>query len=208
MSTKTAHEELRAVADSVRMSMGSGPADAITRAIAEYEAVKERASDAEHESEMWEQHMQEFTDNESDEAPWITIQNEFKELQSKLTAYEKQWTEMHETICKFQEENSALSKTVTALALAIDPSSTHGPETEKIAGYAETTRRLALELATASFSNPHYTTNKAREIRKHLDFEHPVNGGIQDDELSGTDSGKLDASERRVADLCNKLSNS
>lgn len=71
------------------------------------------------------------------------------------------------------------SKTITQLCEAIDPEFKHGPETEKLASYAVQTRKLALDIAISGFGNLNYTTNKAREIRAHLDFVQTVNGGIQ-----------------------------
>lgn len=73
----------------------------------------------------------------------------------------------------------ALSKSVTALALAIDPTATHGPETGKIVAYANTTRRLAEELASGVFvGNRTFQVNKARELLDHLGIKQRVNGGI------------------------------
>ena len=72
-----------------------------------------------------------------------------------------------------------LSNTVTALCEAIDPNFNHGPETEKIAHHARTTRRLAEELAHGVFvGNRTFQTNKAREVLNHLEVQQPLNGGI------------------------------
>ncbi|MHB8520695.1 MAG: hypothetical protein ACYDH9_08045 [Limisphaerales bacterium] len=76
-------------------------------------------------------------------------------------------------------ELDALSRTVTTLCQAIDPESSHGPETEKIADYATTTRKLAAELMHAVCGqNRTYQLNKAREVREHLGIRERANGGI------------------------------
>lgn len=65
-----------------------------------------------------------------------------------------------------------LSNTITILCEAIDPNFNHGPETEKIANHARTTRRLAEELASGIFvGNQTFQQNKAREILNHLEIK-------------------------------------
>lgn len=206
MSTKSAHEELREWADNNPI----GATDLIRRAIAEHEAVKERASGAEHESEMWEEHMQEFTDNESDEAPWITIQNEFRslreerdQLKSKLTAYEKQWTDMHETICKFQEENTKLKKQLQDAQL---------PTTEHVQAIYEITQlKAALDASENTVdeqwldsisANWKALTGKFWETRDGECREAGVQANISAlFQYIEDQQEKLDASERRGAKL-------
>jgi hypothetical protein len=82
-----------------------------------------------------------------------------------------------------QQTMDVLSRTVSALCEGIDPSFTHGPETEKLVLYAKKTRKLAEELAIAAQGNNRtYQLNKARELLEHLNgnraYEPRPNGGI------------------------------
>ena len=65
--------------------------------------------------------------------------------------------------------SDSLSRNVTLLAQAIDPTSTHGPETEKIAAYAIQTRQLGEKLAVLVISgNREAMCEAASELLKHL----------------------------------------
>lgn len=112
MSTKTAHEELKEWLPKDRYAGYEIPMDLIRRAIAEHEKSEGFREELRHKFQVQSDLLAEY-------------RAQLDQLQSRLTAYEKQWTDMHETICKFQEENGKLKS-------ALDASERRGAEMRQL----------------------------------------------------------------------------